>query len=77
MEELSKLEAEIATLMAQLQSSEAFSGASAKEPFDRTQEMIPVAYAAFNVLVKAGIGSGNELEALQEVIGIAEKTYLN
>lgn len=84
MEEFSKLEAEVATLTAQLQSLAAFSGTNADEPFDRTQEMIAVAYAAFNVLVQAGLGSGNELawssflkEALQEVIGEAEKTFIN
>lgn len=83
-EDFAKMEAEIATLIARIRSSTLFAAGDVKEPFDRTTAMIPAAYAFFEVLVQAGLGSGHEndwhqflIETLAEVVRKAEGTYLN
>ena len=56
------LEGEIASLIARIESSTLNAAALVKEPADQTDAMIPAAYAFFEVLVRAGNGSGSEIE---------------
>ena len=79
--DFAKMECEIATLIAQLSSSPSYLR-EAKEPFDTPDNMIPVAYAFFEVLVRAGGGSGREYEwnqflkeTLAEVIGKNDRRW--
>jgi hypothetical protein len=74
-------EAMIATLVAEIRASPLNRAASVKEPLDGPREMMPVAYAMFEVLAESCIASGyDELawwdflrEALAECICRAEK----
>jgi len=76
-----EFEAEVAVLTAKLQSSSLLK--QAKEPFDATHNMMPLAYAMFLTLAHAGVGSGCEHEwfafleeALKESIADAERKSL-
>lgn len=74
-------EALIATLIAQIRSSSLNRAASVKEAYDGPLEMIPVAYAMFEVLAESCFASGHDefawwdflREALGECIQRAEK----
>ena len=68
-----EFEAEVAIVMAKLGSSSLLR--HAKEPYDTTHNMMPVAYAMFLTMAHAGVGSGCEYawfdfleEALKECI---------
>jgi hypothetical protein len=55
-----KQEAAIAVLVAKIRASSLNRPARVKEPFDGPMEMIPVAYAMFEVLAEACIASGHD-----------------
>jgi hypothetical protein len=84
MDDLAKQESEIAILVARIKSSSLLSACDSKEPFDRTINGIPLAYAFFQVLVEVGECSGNDqswneflVDALHEVIQKSEESYTN
>ena len=84
MNEIAKIECEIATLIARIKSSTLYACADVKEPFDRPTAMIPCAYAFFEVLVDSGIATGREhewnqflTETLAEVIRKSEEKWFN
>ncbi len=55
-------EAMIAVLAAKIRASSLNRAANAKEPYDGTIEMVPVAYAMFEVLADACIATGHKEE---------------
>ena len=83
-DDFARLEGEIAGLIAKIESSTLNAAALVREPGDRTDAMIPAAYAFFEVLVRAGNGTGCEMEwgkflpeALAEVIAKNHALLLN
>ena len=53
-------EADVATLIAKISASSLNRALDVKEPFDAPDDMVPVAYAMFEVLCKACAGSGRD-----------------
>ena len=82
MNDIAKMETDIALLIARIQSSTFNLAVDVKESFDRPIAMIPAAYAFFEVLVQSGVATGSEqawnqfiTETLAEVIRKSEESY--